>query len=663
MVTWIWARRKENQSQLNGEPAPPDVSEPSEHRKHYLRAIYEQNRLAGQAPYAKVQIKTLGEVLWILLERGWAGGLSDQGAALVEAASWFTQCRTVPSAETPREELRHNLHLLEPGDLRGIRCTGVKLDGIALPCADLREAMFRDATLLGAGLEGTLLVGTDFSGSKLLAPDREQILRQASESNTRRGASPCAGLVVHTRLELVWSLCNLVPQTASENAPVPLVLAGMDISELDLTGVDLRKVSLEGVGLLRRERERELGSYLLSAVSPFRGVEIRNHQDVLWIRREQRRLGLRNLNLRGAVLDGAQLACIDLSHARLEGASFRGKSDGTSVKNTDLRGADFGQSSLRGCVLDDANLAGASLVGADLRRARLEGANLQDAELFTANLGDADLRGADATRALMYATGLVGVDFKEVKLTGADIRGSQMDARTSLRDVVIDDTTKLGNVAWSGTQLTEIRWGPIRRLGDERDIALAEADWRQARRSGREAAKAKRERRLEAFDLAIQAYVSLEHALRGQGKSGVAARYRQRALYLERRAARLRRQRLRWLLLFTLDLTTGYGEHLTNLARAYFAILAGFTALYALLLTARERILDPALFLQHLGAHVPEASLLSIGVFHSLGFLSGKNGIPGDYTALLLCAAAEAMIGILLQGIFIAAVTRRLLGT
>ncbi|MGB7760117.1 MAG: pentapeptide repeat-containing protein [Bryobacteraceae bacterium] len=83
----------------------------------------------------------------------------------------------------------------------------------------------------------------------------------------------------------------------------------------------------------------------------------------------------RNLNMRAANLEGANLSQTKFERPVLRGADFR---------HAKLVAADFGGSDLAGLCFD----------GADLRRANLRGTNLTDA-----SLDGADLRGADLSTA------------------------------------------------------------------------------------------------------------------------------------------------------------------------------------------------------------------------------------------------------------------------
>ena len=94
---------------------------------------------------------------------------------------------------------------------------------------------------------------------------------------------------------------------------------------------------------------------------------------------------VRDGNLVGANLSGADLYGADLSRADLRSADLSG---------ANLRSADLVGANLVGANLVGANLYGADMYGADLRYADLYGANLRSADLRYANLSRADLRSA-----------------------------------------------------------------------------------------------------------------------------------------------------------------------------------------------------------------------------------------------------------------------------
>ncbi|MGH2484692.1 MAG: hypothetical protein ACRDHE_01640, partial [Ktedonobacterales bacterium] len=79
----------------------PDVRRPSRRRQRTLRKEYKRNEAARKPPYARVRLETLGEVLWVLLEREWRGGMTM--TVPPQTPDWFAR-----PVEPP-----------EPADLRG----------------------------------------------------------------------------------------------------------------------------------------------------------------------------------------------------------------------------------------------------------------------------------------------------------------------------------------------------------------------------------------------------------------------------------------------------------------------------------------------------------------------------------------------------------------
>jgi hypothetical protein len=86
-----------------------------------------------------------------------------------------------------------------------------------------------------------------------------------------------------------------------------------------------------------------------------------------------------------------------------------------------LREANLSGADLRGADLREADLSGANLRGADLREANLSGADLRGAYLSEANLREADLREADLREANLSGAYLRGADLREANLSGAPV--------------------------------------------------------------------------------------------------------------------------------------------------------------------------------------------------------------------------------------------------
>jgi len=107
---------------------------------------------------------------------------------------------------------------------------------------------------------------------------------------------------------------------------------------------------------------------------------------------------LKDADLRGYNLSGADFRCANLYGANFEGANFYDAN------------------------LIDTNFCGANLEGADLKGADLKGANLYGANLYGANLYGANLYGAN----LIY-TNLYGAELEGVNFCGTDLRWTYID--------------------------------------------------------------------------------------------------------------------------------------------------------------------------------------------------------------------------------------------
>jgi uncharacterized protein YjbI with pentapeptide repeats len=153
----------------------------------------------------------------------------------------------------------------------------------------------------------------------------------------------------------------------------------------------------------------------------------------------------RGRDLRGAVLDRADLRKADFSGAMLRGSQF----DGANLRNAlfgcvipaelsffgigiagcaQLQGVSFGHTELQG-----ASLEGAKLQGANFVFAQLQGASLIDAELHGASFYFTDLRGASLDRAQLRGAFLTGVLLQGASLEKAQLQGSLLNSVTVWR--------------------------------------------------------------------------------------------------------------------------------------------------------------------------------------------------------------------------------------
>ena len=123
----------------------PDDSEPTPERQAELRAAYDANVASGKAPYEGVELRTRGELTWVMSERDWSGGY----AAVSKA--------NLSGARLPKVNLSGAF--LAFADLSGAYLFGATLSG----------AFVREANLSGADLDGATLSDADLRGADLEA--------------------------------------------------------------------------------------------------------------------------------------------------------------------------------------------------------------------------------------------------------------------------------------------------------------------------------------------------------------------------------------------------------------------------------------------------------------------------------------------------------------
>jgi uncharacterized protein YjbI with pentapeptide repeats len=325
---------------------------------------------------------------------------------------------------------------------------------------------------------------------------------------------------------------------------------------------------------------------------------------------------LSSLHLEGSTLEDAQL-----QDAYLVGAQLRG----VLLAETWLQGAD----------LERTNLVDAHLLGAYLQGANLFGAQLQRADLVGAWMKNADLANAQLEYALLLGA----------QLQGANLRNSSFDKNSGLNDIALDGAS-LDQVIFDNTNLTVVPWETVHRLGDER----------KARETKGVAKKS------EAFHVAARAYRSLAVALRNQGLGADGTRFHYRSELMERKSlfwhmlAALRSRRFytapayfgRWLFSWLLGTFAGYGDYFGRLLLTYLLVVSVFAG--AMFLAANRAVTFDA---------IRDVFVLSITSFH------GRGVQPPGLTmtdTLATLTAVEAFFGLLIEGIFIAAFTRRVTG-
>jgi hypothetical protein len=172
----------------------PDNGVPSDDRQRQLRDACEANMAAGQAPYEGVALRTRGEVLWVLRERGWSG--------------------TFP---TERGKGRPNL---SGSLLSAVNLSGITLNAANLRGADLRRSNLSGVFLRGADLSDSYLRFANLNGAYLRFANlsgafvREAFLRGADLRSVRMDVGTVLfGATLDSRTRLADVLWNGVPLT------------------------------------------------------------------------------------------------------------------------------------------------------------------------------------------------------------------------------------------------------------------------------------------------------------------------------------------------------------------------------------------------------------------------------------------------------------------
>ncbi len=247
-----------------------------------------------------------------------------------------------------------------------------------------------------------------------------------------------------------------------------------------------------------------------------------------------------------------------------------------------------------------------------------ERANLRGADLSRVNLSGAHLMGANLANA--YLTGAIfsGATVEGTNLRGATLSYARFDSVAILGQVILDDRFELNDIFWSDMPET---LDPTVGNRDDRIAAC-----RDAARFHRRAAI----------------------ALRAQGLSLWAAEQRLQELRMERQALRLQRRYGGWLFSWLLDLVAGYGEKPGRILLAYGVVLLVFTCLYW-----RMGI--------HSFSHESGIRAFWDSFLVSLSAIHGRTTFEqlGAWSLTAWTAAVESVIGIVIEGVFVAMLVQR----
>lgn len=392
--------------------------------------------------------------------------------------------------------------------------------------------------------------------------------------------------------------------------------------------------------------------------NPFFSIRVRTRGELQWLIERQRVSGSLNPNaaphpdLRGADLSFVNLTGIQLAHAdmratklhrtNLAGANLEGANlSGLNLEFTNLKGVNLQQATLKGAIFSQTILESATLRGANLEQANLHGADLaqmndlqgvcfkgadlgevlaQQKDLSNVDFTDAHIDNADFTRANLTDADLSNVHCVGLDLSGADLGGAKIDSYDLLKQVSISKKTKLAFAAWNN-----VRARPYKGM------------------KGKE--------RLQGLRDAVRVNHQVSKALADQGLLSLASEYRLREQRMQRKVLWSEHRLGAWLFSWLLNLVAGYGERLGRTVTVYVATVLGFAGLYFAL--TNYAIVRSAPMTWH------EVLIFSIGSFHGRSLIQSAVGLNDP---LAVVAAGEALVGLFIELIFIAAFSRRFLG-
>lgn len=183
-----------------------------------------------------------------------------------------------------------------------------------------------------------------------------------------------------------------------------------------------------------------------------------------------RQTELRGANFGIALLGGADLSGSDLRSTDFEMADFqRANLSGVDFRGANLSTAVLGEANLTGAKLTGANLDAANLTRANMSKAKLNNVSLSSASLTKADLLEADLRGAN-----LRGADLVRADLSRADLRGADLRGTQL-LLAGLREANLCDA----NLCRANLGGADLRGADLRGT-NLREADLSRADLREA---------------------------------------------------------------------------------------------------------------------------------------------------------------------------------------
>ena len=371
---------------------------------------------------------------------------------------------------------------------------------------------------------------------------------------------------------------------------------------------------------------RSIMSDIEQGIYPFGGIKL-SRADVEWLlathdngrgpidwndESQKKRTGLD--------LRGADLRQVDLHHLPL------------ACLNGGVNRSHWHETTLKQRIMAEIHLEKASL-----RSAHLEAACLTRAHLEGADIGSTHLEGTD-----LYRAHLEGATLFKAYLGGASLQNAYLDTATNLSNILFEDEnfgiTLTADIHWSDVNLAVVNWKQLKVLGEE-SVAKQSMTWTgQAK---------KKEEWLQGYRSAVRSNRQLAVALQSQGLNEDASHFAYRAQKLQRVVLRRQKKFGQYLFSLLLDFLAGYGYRPGRSVIWYLVTILGFALAYSAL--------------GHL-PFLPDSFVFSLTSFHGRGFFPGLSSENSLHNPLVIMAAFEAVIGLLIEISFIATFTQRFFG-
>jgi len=370
--------------------------------------------------------------------------------------------------------------------------------------------------------------------------------------------------------------------------------------------------------------------------SPFAGMKL-DRADVEWLLATHESYGVRGPvdaeDPAQRLREGLNLRAVDLRQARLGGLPLAR----TNFSNALLDKVNLSQAHLERASFANSQMQGAVLTKVWARDASFRQTNLEDARFTEAHLESANLYQANCRNAEFYITHLEEAYVGQARFAQATIRRAFFDSGTSWNDAVLWDeqhvSASLADARWGDTNLATMDWSQVRMIGDERDARS---------RIDRDGKPKTADKWRDNYRRAVRANRQLAITLRAQGMNEEADRFAYRAQVCQRILYRRQGRLGPAFGSGFLDMLAGYGYKPIRTLLVYLIILLAFTGTY---LAIGNGELSPI-----------QALVFSITSFHGRGFFPAAVTVD---TSVTVVAAAEAVIGLILEGSFIAIFTQR----